>query len=87
LRGDSAAAAAMTLDPITTTGTAEIGAQQRLRGVAAAAADASQHDNTYAVGSKRPISAVLPGEALSAAIAAAKRVLHNPPPWRGQAAQ
>jgi hypothetical protein len=86
LRNDSAAAATMTLDPMTTTGTAELG-QQQLGSVAAAAADALRHGKTYVVGSKRPISAVLPGEALSAAIAAAKRVLHNPPPWRGQAAQ
>jgi hypothetical protein len=40
---------------------------------------------TFAVGSKRPISAVLPADALTAAVAAAKRVLHNPPPWRASA--
>jgi hypothetical protein len=48
----------------------------------ASAVDAILPQDGHAVGSKRPISVVLPAHALTAAIAAAKRVLHNSPPWR-----
>uniref|UniRef100_A0A383VEM5 Uncharacterized protein n=1 Tax=Tetradesmus obliquus TaxID=3088 RepID=A0A383VEM5_TETOB len=45
-------------------------------------AEAALQQEAYAVGSKRPISAVLPADALAATLAAAKRVLGNPPAWR-----
>ncbi|KAF6251612.1 hypothetical protein COO60DRAFT_1704709 [Scenedesmus sp. NREL 46B-D3] len=87
--GNSLAAAAATFNDAAevTAGTSQAGFQQGARPAAAAtAASASQGADTYAVGSKRPIGAVLPGEALSAAIAAAKRVLQDAP-WQRQAAR
>ncbi|KAF6265264.1 hypothetical protein COO60DRAFT_1457170 [Scenedesmus sp. NREL 46B-D3] len=76
--GNDLAAAAATVDGAAgkTAGTHQAGLQD---------ASAAQDVDTYAVGDKRPIGAVLPGEALSAAIAAAKRVLQDPAPWQDQA--
>jgi hypothetical protein len=57
--------------------------QQQHRSVVGAVFQAAPQGASYSVGSKRPLSAVLPAEAMAAAVAAAKRVLHNRHPWQG----
>jgi hypothetical protein len=49
--------------------------------VVGAVAEAAQ-PAAYAVGSKRPLSAVLPTDAMTAAVNAAKRVLHSSHRWQ-----
>jgi hypothetical protein len=47
-----------------------------------AAAGAAQQAAAYAVGSKRPLSAVPPADAMNSAVNAAKRVLHSSHRWQ-----